>query len=64
MLVVSLSQITTTYKKPHIMTTVNKLNKGQREVMFQSLNSQVEKGFRKFFTNEENRNFEWLKNNR
>ena len=46
------------------MKSVSKLNKGQKELMFQSLNSQVEKGFRKFFTNEENRNFEWLKNNR
>lgn len=46
------------------MTNVEKLNKGQRQELFNMLNSQVEKGFRKFFTTEENRNFEWLKNNR
>ena len=46
------------------MKTVNKLNKGQKELMWEQLNSQVEKGYRKFFTDEENRNYEYLKNNR
>ncbi len=46
------------------MKSVEKLNKGQRIILWNQLKSQVDKGYRKFFTDEENRNFEWLKNNR
>jgi len=46
------------------MKKVNKLSKGQKKVMWEQLDSQVQKGYQKYFTDEENRNYMYLKYNR
>ena len=45
------------------MKKVSELNKGQKKVMFEMLDSQVKKGFHKYFTDLEKLNYMYLKNN-